>query len=273
MLDYVTYKYVRLRDSRLGALYYILAFLILIYSLFEIFLRKGYLQLDTNPQGTVKLILSDDFADESSSPVSANLPYCRGDITCRYLDPWDLNWPIESRAVTITSLSKDRVQEQVSDTNSGADEYVTKMESQYFTQSPERVVVKVDHAVVAGLFTNERGGEVLAASQRQITGHLVDPAGNIIRQVSAPGKPDKLVIGELLNASGLHSLDWESDSESSRSRSYRERGCILSVSIFYQNWFNTWLGTTDIQYVYRVKKVPFMDNSLKQVRYVALSGV
>jgi hypothetical protein len=44
MLDYVTYKYVRLRDSRLGALYYILAFLILIYSLFEIFLRKGYLQ-------------------------------------------------------------------------------------------------------------------------------------------------------------------------------------------------------------------------------------
>ena len=42
--------------------------------------------------------------------------------------------PPESRAVTITSLSKDRVQEQVSDTNSGADEYVTKMESQYFTQ-------------------------------------------------------------------------------------------------------------------------------------------
>ena len=52
--------------------------------------------------------------------------------------------------------------------------------------------MKVDHAVVAGLFTNERGGEVLAASQRQITGHLVDSAGNIIKQVSAPGKPDKV---------------------------------------------------------------------------------
>ena len=117
MLDYVTYKYVRLRDSRLGALYYILALLILIYSAIEIFLRKGYLevyiagngftlsllllsrtlssvhpsisplisvniQLDTNPQGTVKLILSDDFAEESSSPVSDNLPYCGGNITC-----------------------------------------------------------------------------------------------------------------------------------------------------------------------------------------------
>ena len=45
MLDYVTYKYVRLRDSRLGALYYILALLILVYSLVEIFLRKGYMQV------------------------------------------------------------------------------------------------------------------------------------------------------------------------------------------------------------------------------------
>lgn len=45
MLDYVTYKYVRLRDSRLGALYYILALLILVYSLIEVFLRKGYLQV------------------------------------------------------------------------------------------------------------------------------------------------------------------------------------------------------------------------------------
>ena len=54
----------------------------------------------------------------------------------------------------------------------------------------------------------------------------------------------KLVVGELLNASGLSSLDWESDSVTSQGRSYRERGCILRVSIFYQNWFNTWLGTT-----------------------------
>lgn len=45
MFDYVTYKYVRLRDSKLGALYYILALLILIYSLVEIFLRKGYMQV------------------------------------------------------------------------------------------------------------------------------------------------------------------------------------------------------------------------------------
>ena len=54
--------------------------------------------------------------------------------------------------------------------------------------------MKVDHAVVAGLFSDVRGREVLAASQRQITGYLVDSVGNIIRQVSKPGKPDKVWI-------------------------------------------------------------------------------
>lgn len=53
MLDYVTYKYVRLRDSRLGALYYILALLILIYSLIEIFVRKGYMQVKSKGWGLI----------------------------------------------------------------------------------------------------------------------------------------------------------------------------------------------------------------------------
>ena len=47
----------------------------------------------------------------------------------------------------------------------------------------------MDHAVVAGLFTDARGREGLAASQRQITGYLVDSDG---RQVSKPEKPDKV---------------------------------------------------------------------------------
>ena len=62
------------------------------------------------------------------------------------------------------------------------------------SQFPERVVVKVDHAVVAGLFTDAKGREMLAASNRQITGYLVDSTGNIIRQVSSPGKPDKVSL-------------------------------------------------------------------------------
>ena len=49
-------------------------------------------QFDTNPQGTIKLLLSDDFSDEAFNV--ADLPYCKGNISCKYLDPWDLNWPL-----------------------------------------------------------------------------------------------------------------------------------------------------------------------------------
>ena len=61
-------------------------------------------------------------------------------------------------------------------------------------QAPEHVVVKVDHAVVATLFSDSRGRERLAASHRQLTGYLVDSNGNVVRQVSKPGKPDKVHV-------------------------------------------------------------------------------
>jgi hypothetical protein len=39
----------------------------------------------------VKLILSDDFSNKSIG--AENLSYCDGKTLCKYLDPWDLNWP------------------------------------------------------------------------------------------------------------------------------------------------------------------------------------
>ena len=42
---YVTYKYVLLKDARLGVLYYLLAALIVLYTVVEIFVRKGYMQV------------------------------------------------------------------------------------------------------------------------------------------------------------------------------------------------------------------------------------
>ena len=50
------------------------------------------LQFDTHPHGTVRLMLSDDFANKTFS--THDLPYCNGSVPCEYLDPWDLNWPI-----------------------------------------------------------------------------------------------------------------------------------------------------------------------------------
>ena len=46
-----------------------------------------------------------------------------------------------------------------------------------------------------------------------------------------------------MEAAGVDSLDQESDAVSAKGRTIRERGCILRVTIHYQNWFSTWLGT------------------------------
>lgn len=43
--DYVTYKYVVLKDARLAVTYYTLVALILLYSAVDIFFNKGYLQV------------------------------------------------------------------------------------------------------------------------------------------------------------------------------------------------------------------------------------
>lgn len=42
---YVTYKLVLLKDKRLGVLYYVLAVLALLYTVVEIFVRKGYMDV------------------------------------------------------------------------------------------------------------------------------------------------------------------------------------------------------------------------------------
>lgn len=45
MLNYVTYKYVVIKDYRIGISYYLLAAGIILYMLFEIILNKGYLEV------------------------------------------------------------------------------------------------------------------------------------------------------------------------------------------------------------------------------------
>lgn len=97
---------------------------------------------------------------------------------------------------------------------------------------------------MATRFTDWQGKEQLAASHRQLRGYLVDSHGNRIRQVSTPekAKADRLTLEELLAAAGVGSLDQLSDVVDARGRSFRQRGCILRVTIYYQNWRSTWLG-------------------------------
>ena len=44
-LHYITFKLVVIRDKRIGSIYYTLAAVIVLYTLAEIFLKKGYLEV------------------------------------------------------------------------------------------------------------------------------------------------------------------------------------------------------------------------------------
>lgn len=45
LLHYITYKLVVIRDRRIGSIYYAIAVLIVLYTLGEIFIKKGYLEV------------------------------------------------------------------------------------------------------------------------------------------------------------------------------------------------------------------------------------
>lgn len=271
---YVTYKYVILKDRRLGVAYYILALLILIYTVIEIFYRKGYLQFDTKPQGVIRALVSDELSNSSFDPNK--LVYCidiaQHNLTCRYEDPRELNWPVEGRAVTITTFVKDRVQKSHLQTNSPQDEYDSVSDDHYFTLGSEYVIMKVDHAVVASLFTDHKGIEKLAASKRMMKGYLLNHNGDVIKELSVPGKPDKITLQEILQAGGVSSLDEKSDAVNAKGQTIRQRGAILRVSIHYQNWYNTWFGTSEIEYSYRVHRIPYMDYNIKQTLHYTPSS-
>ena len=73
----------------------------------------------------------------------------------------------------------------------------------------------------------------------------MDSNGHTLCTVSSGeegGKADRLTLRELMRAAGLESLDEISDVLDARGRSFRERGCVLRVTVFYQNWMDTWVG-------------------------------
>eukprot|EP00800_Vazella_pourtalesii_P010017 TRINITY_DN25165_c0_g1_i1.p1 TRINITY_DN25165_c0_g1~~TRINITY_DN25165_c0_g1_i1.p1 ORF type:complete len:410 (+),score=65.43 TRINITY_DN25165_c0_g1_i1:48-1232(+) len=270
-LNYTTYKYVTVRDKKLGITYYIFAFLILAYLLQDIFIDKGYLKIDTNPHGTLRILVKDP---SNEAPI-ADLPYCpefNGETTavkfqynrtdpCIDYDAQELSWPPEAHSVNIMTYGKDNWQERKR-SNKGTYNFETLTEKQYFTRNPETTILKVDHSIISSVFS---GKTLLGGSHRTMVGFLVDKDGNVMRKVTESEKPDKLKVSELLKAAGIDTLDQESDSLSGEGESFRMRGLILKVSIYYTNHEHKWFGTGQIHYTYRIQHIPLVDYQTKQL--------
>jgi hypothetical protein len=290
VLNYVTPKYVALSDRRLGLIYYILLLLILVFTVLELFLWKGYLEFDTNPHGSVRLVVSDELENPPTFSLD-KLPYCskHPSIPCHYMDSQEMTWPWDSRAITVTTHAKDKLQQVVNSASSDRDKqskdsideaqasfestgttYKDVKKTEYFTANPEYVLVKIDHSVVATKFTDASGRESLACSHRKMVGHLYSCNGTRLRELNEWSRgyrtSDKVTVKELMGAAGLFDLEATSDAISAGNESYRERGCVIRVSIAYDNWRKTLIGTHDIEYSYYVKRLPYIDYVIKEVQ-------
>ncbi|KAK3734157.1 hypothetical protein QZH41_017128 [Actinostola sp. cb2023] len=246
---------------------------------------KGYLEFDSFPKGTMRILVSDHHDDPDADMVTPNhIPsYCcniqdenskpreLSCIACESIDAQELSWPVESRVLSLMTFCKDRWQVKHKNGTLPQQNYVNIRERKYHTLNPENVMLKIEHSIIATRFSNGAGHDGLAASQRTLKGFLYDINGNAIKSMSTnditnqKGQADKLTVHELLNAAGVRSLDEASDAINAKGKSYRRHGLVLQVVVRYHNAENTWLGTGGIEYCYHVRRVPYADYRINQV--------
>jgi len=249
LLHYITYKYVIIKDKRLGVAYYSLLSLIFLYTIVQVFINKGYLRFDLAPQGSIRIIVTTPPAKlEGMKSIPSYCCSTENCTLCRNLDGLSLYWPVESHAVTIASYMKERWEKQICDqsTYDFAEKhtaYVHEWERDFYTIHPENALIKIEHSIKAD------GGE-FSASHRMMDGKLVDKKGNTIKELKGNGV-NKIYLNDFLHAANVN-LSSVSDAISGAGRTYRRMGVVLQVLIEYKNAETSWFGTGRTSYTYRV---------------------
>ena len=180
---------------------------------------------------------------------------------CRSLDGLSLYWPVESRAVTITSYMKERFEKQsVCDqpTYDYANQHTSFQhvwERDFYTVHPENALIKVEHSITA-----DGGG--FSGSHRKMDGRLVDAKGKTLKKMKA-NAVNKIYLNDFLKAAGLNLSDI-SDAVNADGRTYRRMGIVLHVLLDYRNSDAYWFGVGHTSYTYRVQHVPLTDYRVKQ---------
>jgi len=183
---------------------------------------------------------------------------------CRKLDGLSMNWPIESRSVTLATFIKEKWQRPkdcqyalVYDPENPV-KYEDLRDVDYYAVNPEFALIKVEHSFTA--FSGQ-----LTHSHRRMSGSLVDMNGNTIKRLNSNGvsKVDKILLKDFLIAANV-SLDEVSDALNAKERTFRQNGLILHVSIMYKNSEKMLYGVNIPEYTYHVRRVPYSDYRLKQ---------
>jgi len=280
MVSYCNYKYVSIPDKRLAFLQYGSIALVFSYVLFGmILLNKGYLAYD-NVVGSVRFRL-DNMNTES------NHPYCQGEggAACVKWDQYDVRYPLsgETNSLFITTAVEQSYEERDNE-----DQIFTQVnKTNYRVAGIENFWLRVSHSVEAPQHhaADPQGG--FAASEKSIQGTLLGQDGSVLLEFNAYRKEDIIPLSKLLEAAGVD-LDSESDrvvrpmmgmgmggmKKSTNSfNTFRDRGLVLFVTISYENYQDSFFGTTPARYSYRVSRVPEAEYNAAQVVYPPSSSL
>ena len=165
-------------------------------------------------------------------------------VKCFMIDGKELAWPLDKDSVTVATFFKERKQILLPDSY----DVVNEEETQYYAKTPEAMDIKVEHSVFSHLLG-------ITGTQRTMTGVL--KFKNLAQKKFSSYKADRLLLHDVITASGMGSLDAPSDSPNANNKAFRRKGCLLLVQIYYTNFEHAWFGTTDIKYTYTVQRVPF----------------
>ncbi|KYR01672.1 P2X receptor [Tieghemostelium lacteum] len=248
LLAYNTVKVVKIRDARLGILHLSFMVGIILYIVvFQIFLQKGYLEIET-PLGSIRTSLM------APSVYPSDLHYCTNQggynstyaMDCQYWDENLVVFPVGEQS-SFTATTRVRTYNQVTIGCSFTDptcRYTNLNETNLYLAGVENFTLMIDHTMYAPISQIQKNAVDLSGYIRNQDGDDVtlDDGLNFI---GIEGVPDIITIGTFLQ---MANIDLDGQSLVNASNSIRYDGVIVMVFITYSNTFSQNLNSFKYSY-------------------------
>ncbi|RUS28337.1 hypothetical protein BC938DRAFT_482005 [Jimgerdemannia flammicorona] len=238
ILSYDTLKVVKVKDSRLGVLYYLCAIAIFAYIVINLVLSQGYLLKESPIPGAVRVSLHE--------PATIQTPsYCNGSTPCVYWSGIQIIYPADAFASTflttrivvlqyppqpncdpIISKRPECIFSTRQPTNTSGIMYVADIES--YTLMIEHSIRGKENALAI------RNG-LMDGSLNFMNGTALRTFTNATRMRGVDG--DIMTVKELLLAAGadLDTPSYAPSADQSNGETCRSSGIVISVNINYAN--------------------------------------
>ncbi|KAL7746398.1 hypothetical protein RI367_008241 [Sorochytrium milnesiophthora] len=286
LLAYNTLKTVRVRDRRLGLLYYSLILAIIVYVIYNIIVRQLFLTKEPITGGSVRstVQLPQTFKTPSYCPV----PY-----PCLYLSPTQLVPVQEDGTVFVTSrVTITNATSVAADCNVSTPsrpecipQFPTTNSATYYAAGIEDYSIMLEHTVKGWkLSTSTRNGELkgellnskdvptrkylpYGSSSSDISAAKKDGTSDVVvRAIDMPGDvmtvSDILAAADVVDQHGRPTLDVDSKSPGAKpGEQIRSSGLQIIVFITYENRL---MKPSELKYTYKASRINGSESKILQ---------